>query len=398
LGKLGDMKVKLTSLDDDNINFFYSTRALEIKYTSKSIKTPFRALTNGDLNAKGNVPSDMPLYSPIAGIHKPLTANKTLQILTENEYPRKLIRSLENLSQQMQHSQVILPIIQPARKAIDDNLKSEKAKDKFLQNLFTIQKLAQLDNICIPWLDYPTKKISGKYQAILESSDDNFIFLIDPRLRPNELAKVSQFFREQIDTGRIHFLGILYQPVENVINSYNVLWEMFKEKDVALMMVDIGRYYQNFNDLSPSHLNEFILGDIFVPRVYSGGGSSDDDKGKAKKKRHVTERLRIFDSNNLTVAPIANYGDDSWLNLVKNEMNEDRILHKLQHYNEAQEDSNKYQILNYISKVHEFLASTKEFKHSQEYIAKEESKAYIEEKATLDSALKSVKGQSKLIC
>lgn len=391
------MKIKITSLDDDGTNFFYSARSLEIKYTSKSIKTPFRALTNGDLNAKGNVPSDMPLYSPIGGIHKPINSKNTLQILTENDYPQKLIKNLENLSQRMQHSQVVLPIIQPARKAIVDNLISEKAKDRFIRNLFTIQKLAHLDNICIPWLDYPTKKIPSKYQTILESSDDNFIFLIDPRLRPNDLAKISQFFREQTDTGRIHFLGILYQPVENVINSYNVLWDMFKEKDVALMMVDIGRYHQDFNNLSPSHLNEFILGDIFVPRVYSGSGASDDDKEKARKKRQVTERLRIFDNSTLTVSPIANYGDDSWLNLVRNEMNEDRILHKLQHYNEAQEDSNKYQILNYISKVHEFLASTKEFKHSQEYIAKEESKAYIEEKVTLDSALKSVKGQSKLI-
>ena len=391
------MKVKITSLDDDTTNFFYSTRSLEILQTSKSIKTPFRALTNADLSAKRNVPLETSLYSPIACIHKPLNAKNSLQILTENEFPQKLIRSLENSSQQMQHSQIILPLIQPASTAIKGHLQSGRAKDKFLKNLITIQKLAHLDNICIPWLDYPTNKMPGKYQTILDGSDDNFTFLIDPSIKPSELAKIAQFFREQIDTGRIHILGILYQPVARVINSYNVLWDIFKEKDVALMMVDIDRYHQDFNNLSPSHLNEFILGDLFVPRVYPGGGFSDQNPGKERKKRQVDERLRIFNSSTLTVTPIANYSDDSWLDLVRTEMSEEGILNKLQHYKEAQEDAKKYNVLNSISKVHEFLSSTKEFEQSQKFIAKEESKAYIEEKVTLNSALKSVKGQSKLI-
>ena len=88
------------------------------------------------------------------------------------------------------------------------------------------------------------------------------------------------------------------------------------------------------------------LGDLFVPRVYPGGGFSDQNPGKERKKRQVDERLRIFNSSTLTVTPIANYSDDSWLDLVRTEMSEEGILNKLQHYKEAQEDAKKYNVLN----------------------------------------------------
>ncbi|MCD6411783.1 MAG: hypothetical protein J7L20_05105, partial [Thermoplasmata archaeon] len=68
----------------------------------------------------------------------------------------------------------------------------------------------------------------------------------------------------------------------------------------------------------------------------------------------------------------------------------------LENYGEAQVDNEKRRVLSAISRVHEFLASRKEFENSREFISHSETEAYIREKCSLLGALRNVKGQGYL--
>jgi len=387
------MKVKVGPIDDRRSDLFYTARSVEIKPTSKTIKTPIRALTNGDLNAKAGAPLDIPLESPIAGIHIPLKDQEVQAIFSKRTAPSSIINRIEGFSQQMQHSRVILPLIQPYHTAFKDTLKKEERKRTFFRLILQMQKEAGLSNFCVPWLNFSKNKTVQFYQEILRNSDNDYIFFIDARSDPDDIFFISQFLKQHIETERIKFIGVLHQPVRKAMRGYDILWETFKDSNVGIVLSDIERVDLDnpvsAAYVSSSHLNEFIVGDIFMSRVSAGGGG-------APPKTPVSHRLKVFNSNELSVKPVEKYPDAEWIGNITHTISDPFLERKLKNYQDAEGDPDRYNILNYVTKVHEFVQSSAEFLNSQEYIAKEESSVYIDEKAALSIALSKNRNQKKL--
>jgi hypothetical protein len=387
------MKVKVGPIDDRISDLFYSARSIDIKPTSKTIKTPIRALTNGDLNAKAGAPLDISLESPIAGIHIPLKNQEVQAIFSKPTAISSIINRVEGFSQQMQHSSLILPLIQPYHTSLEDTLKKDERKRKFFRLVYQMQKEAGLSNFCVPWLGFSKNKTIQFYDEILKGSDDDFIFFLDARSDPNDIFSISQFLKQHVETERIKFIGVLHQPVRNAMVCYDTLWETFKESNVGIVLSDIERVDLH-NPVSgayasSSHLNEFIVGDIFMSRVSSGGGGEPS-------KTPVSHRLKVFNSDELSVKPIEKYSDSKWIGNITQTISDPLLENKLTNYQDANGDSEKYNILNYVTKVHEFVQSSAEFVRSQEYIKKEESSVYIHEKSALSTALSKNRNQKKL--
>lgn len=387
------MKIKVGPIDDRQSDLFYTARSIEIKPTSKTIKTPIRALTNGDLNAKAGAPLDIPLEAPISGIHIPLKNKEVEGIFSKSTSISGIINRIENFSQQMQHSSIILPLIQPYHTALNDVLRKEERKRKFFKLILQMQKEAGLSNFCVPWLGFTREKTIKFYQEILNNSDDDYIFFLDAKADSNDLLFISKFLKQHVETERVKFIGILHQPVRKAMICYDNLWDTFKESNVGIILSDIERMDPDSPVsaayVSCSHLNEFIVGDVFMSRV-SGGGGGDPSKTP------VSHRLKVFNSNELSVKPIEKYTDDEWIGNITQSIPDPFLERKLRNYQEADLDSDHYNVLNYVTKVHEFVQSSNEFSKSQEYIKKEESSVYIDEKSALRIALSKNRNQKKL--
>jgi len=387
------MKVKVRSIDDRRSDLFYTARSVEIKPTSKTIKTPIRALTNGDLNAKAGAPLDISLDAPIAGIHIPLKNKDVQAIFSKRTAPSSIINRIEGFSQQMHHSSVILPLIQPYQTALNDILGREERKRTFFRLILQMQKEAGLSNFCVPWLGFSRDKTVEFYDEILKNSDNDFTFFIDAKSNPDDVFFISKFLKQHVETERIKFIGVLHQPVRNALRCYDILWETFKDSDVGIVLSDIERVDLHnpvsAAYVSSSHLNEFIVGDVFMSRVSAGGG------GKPSKTP-VSHRLKVFNSNELSVKPIEKYSDNEWIENITKTISDPLLERKLENYQEANEDSEKYNVLNYVTKVHEFIQSSEEFLKSQVFIAKEESSEYIGTKSALHTAISKTRNQKKL--
>jgi hypothetical protein len=388
------MKVKVRSIDDRRSDLFYTARTVEIKPGSKTIKTPIRALTNGDLNAKAGAPIGIPLEAPIAGIHFKLKNKDVNGILTKNAAANSLISRIEDFSQQMQHSSVILPLIQPPETSFKDILAKEENRRVFFRLINKMQKMAGLTNICVPWLAFSKEKTVQFYKEILKNSDDNYVFFLDAKANPDDVYYISNFLKQHIETERIQFVGILHQHVRKSLRSYDILWENLKDSNVGIVLSDIDRVDLDNPTtaayVSSSHLNEFIVGDVFMSRVSGGGG------GGEPSHTPINHRLKVFNSNDLSVKPIEKYSDPEWIQNISDTIPDPHLQRKLENYHEASEDQDKYNVLNYVTKVHEYIRSSDEFVKSQEYIKKEESSEYIGGKSALSVALAKTRNQKKL--
>jgi hypothetical protein len=387
------MRVKLQNLDDSSRSYF-DARTLEIQISSKTtIETPFRALSNNELSAKASIPSEIVLPGEIAGVHEDLSEAAVKDILTDHPTNEKLIKSIENYRNRMQHSEMIFSLLQPGKHARDLHLTDPASKEKFLDLNLLLQKMANYNTLCVPWVDYDSPKTAIQSIKRIENIfDEELIFFLDTAWKPIFLEEVSEYLIELIDAGRIHFIGVLYEPPDKKIGSYYTLWKKFREKDVAIILANLPRINENFYNISSLHLNEFILGDIFLPKQPKFFSKKKTEEEKTKPtppfKIEVKEKIQIFNPEQLTLSSLGTQQNDSWIENMSKVIGDPQIKKIIENYFEAETNLKKFKTLNSVSKIHEFIESTKEIKKSKNFIKTGESVEYLNEKEILNKSLK----------
>ncbi|MCD6493886.1 MAG: hypothetical protein J7K36_08875 [Archaeoglobaceae archaeon] len=395
------MKVSVENIDEKS--GFYSTRTLRIKIKGKTIKTPYRAITHQELNAKNNIPEDVLLYSHFSVIHRKFTLKEIKEkVLESNKFLSNLIKFLEEYRIRMQHSEFVLPFLQPYESA----LIADFDKEKYIRLIVRAQIEAGFKHISIPWLRLPAREfltIIEKHKNDLGESY-KIIPVIDIKEKPKELEPIFRYVKEVSTTGELNFFGIIHRPVREALASYDLAWEVLKEADLCIIMLDVKRYQEDLNDVSNIHLNEFVLGDVVsleTIRIFGRKKEKDSEtstKKISRRKKPIEEKLRIFDQDELRVPLLREFMRSSnWVDEISRYFDRSGVIREiLENYKEAQGDKEKTKVLNAISRVHEFLASEREFEASREFISKSETEDYISEKATLFRALRNVKGQGYL--
>lgn len=393
------MKVKTSNIDERE--YYYSSRSVEIQLAGKTIKTPERALINTELNAKSNIPLEIPLPSDISMISRRLHREELMDFLSENRKSENLIKYIEGYKLRMQHSDLFFALIQPTTPAIDAIRGNERLTNKFIRMITRVEEIAGLEFITLPWLGTSASKTVEVFSGISDLMEKEPIFFLDiteEHLRSEEdINGIVDCIIDLNSTERIHFLGLIYKPIQKALASYDLLWEKLRNLDIAIILADVKRYEVNYRNLSGLHLQEFVLGDVISTEQpgFGGGKKNNGNQKEERRKKRIADTLRFFREESLQVSSIREIGEVDWIDEISEEFKDSRVRDALEHYDEAQDDEEKRKTLSSISKVHEFIASSREFDKSREYISRGETKDYIEEKEPLKDVLRWVKGQSR---
>ena len=384
---------------DDNQKSFFSARNMSVQLSSShSIETPYRALSNSELIAKATMPSEIALHSEISGIHHDLFVNDVQKILSDNEAVGNKTRSLENYRQRMQHSSMIFALLQPCNAARDQILNTDKQREKFLELTIKMQMLANFDYICVPWVGFKDRKTTiSQFQKIERSCDKELIFFLDSKTQSGFLDGIADYLVELIDSDRIHSVGIVHHPIIDTLVTHVDLWNKFKEKNAAIIVANVERLDHDYNNLSSIHLNEFIFGDIFLPRVIHPFGRKEEKnkKGEKKTRININEKFMFFDRTNLTVSPVNMVKNQSWAEAIKSTIPDTNVKDVIDNLSEAENDKQKFQVVSAISKVYEQIASSKELESSKKFIGSGETDEYVNNKPILSNVLKNTLGSLK---
>jgi len=382
------MKLKIGNIEEDKKNLNFETRTLKIKGDEGIIKTPIRGMNNQELKSKEKVPTEVSMMSDFSVIFRNFTSNESYKILTDNNYVKNLIAFIESYKIRMQHSSFIFSFLQPYQKVFND---IHFNKEKFLRISLNIQREAGLKYVGFPWLNAPSNEVIKLYDAYQRELNDQQepIFTIDAGTHPLELEKIIEYVKKLNETGRVNFLGILYKKTRSALPSYDMLWEKLKDSNLGIILLNVDRESFNMDNLSSSHVQEFILGDIMVTKInrFFAGDNPPEPKP-------IQSNLKFFNQEDLRLLTINKFKDNSWINKVSNCFSKkDDIEHVLKNYMEAENDDLKKLILNSISKTHEFLTSSDEFKNSQKFIDSNETSEYIKGKNILSKNLIQIKSK-----
>ncbi len=388
------IKVELKNYDTSE-KYQYHARTLEIRVSSStSITTPIRGITSTEMSAKATIPAEIPIDAEIGEIMIKLTTGKRRNIgsfLRKNSAYKSISRSLLYQKLTMQYFPLTFALIQPTNTAISF-LHENNYVDKFIRMSLALQiEDLGMDIITIPWVAYPPEKLVKVYWSYQKSYPNKivvpFISLKDSHYVEKFLKTIAPYLDQ------MRFIGVLYKPVADVRPSYDHLWSTLYDKDVAIILADVKRD-QDVSlvpNLSVPHYTEFVVGDVITREVPHGAGSY-------RPPHPIDTRIKFFNREDLTVNPLLKVKQEhGWIERISEILgHEEFVVKALKHYQEAQENTEKFNILNAISKVHEFKESREEFIRSQEYIKQTDTIDYIKEKRTLKKVFLEMSRQKTL--
>lgn len=381
---MSSISVKLKNVDESD-RYIYRARSIKIRISSsQSFETPVRAVTNTEMNAKASVPAEIPIDAEVGEVVVKLTSPKVsnskrkerdvLNFITHNKVYDRVNKSIQYQLLSMRYFPLRIVLVQPTNTALN-YLHDAGLNQKFLRIVLDLQLRLGLDLITVPWLKLNPSEIKKIYLSFSNNfPNKELVFFLSPE--DNKL--LTEYLKIIDEIEDIKFIGLLYKKIDTHKPAYDSLWEYTHDRDIAVLLSNVKRdgdipFQQN---LSVIHYAEFIVGDVIsreVPIPAPSGDTYDMLKTKFFEKLDLTLRNIVELSQNI-----------GWVEKISKVLdNENSVIQALENYEEAKNDRDKLNVINSISKIHEFKESREEFITSRKYIEKNESMEYIQSKNTL---------------
>jgi hypothetical protein len=381
---------------DDSPKYTYRTRVAKIKISSSvSVETPIRAITNSEMNAKKTIPTPVEIDAEVGGVVLKFTNKKirnVIEFISNNKKINDTRKKVDTYLNSMLYSDMNYVLLQPTKKAIEDLQSSEDLLNSFIRIQAKLQdgvEDSKLNIITIPWLNLPIGKFKAVHKEYTQAYSNKTIMpVIDPACNNNLWDELLKYIVSCENTDTLNIIGVIYRSFESHMASYDKLWAKLHDKDIGIVLIDTDRRLMNDYNLSGLHYGEFIIGDILSSKVPVGG--FPDISGERKNSKPPIEyEFKFFRKDSLDVVPLYELqkSNPNWVEDILLETGETYVKKALNNYHEAENDSKKKQIINAISKVHEFKSSRGEFLISQKYIKQNDALSYIQEKPTLSKKI-----------
>jgi len=386
---------------DNSAPYLPPTRTVELKTSNGNIVTPVRASTSYEFKKKAQVPTDIPIDTEISINVQKLNYKNLQNLLTTNGYLENLSRKIDLNNRLEQYSKLRVSLLQPTSSETRD----PKSKNviypsgmtllqnnpteliKFIRIVISAQHLMGLDLITIPFLDQPLEAMKTmilNVEKTVEKIDRQPFFVIDLKY-----PGFSQIIELLVKNLQQKIIGLIFRDYLKCVQSYEAL-SKYVDHDVAFFSLQVDRFDLDHDNLSTMHYLPFLGNDIYsvvTPGPFIPSPSNKDSSDTRVSGVHSLRNIRLFDKWSLQVNEIRSY--EHLDEKISSEYKEDDIIRvMLNNFAEAETDARKYGMLNAFSRVDELKSSLSEFNNLQRYIKQESTKDYLEEKETLQKALR----------
>ncbi|MGC8981812.1 MAG: hypothetical protein ACP5IB_08075 [Thermoplasmata archaeon] len=349
---------------------------LNVRYDRGSFDTPMRIVTRNDLNAKDNLGINIPLTRdrPVFIYEEYINEEIVNNILTKNGYLSQMLNRIREFLDRTETSGALKLFYPKLTNKLLNDISTEKLNSvrNFIKDLSDninidalIMNFSILDNNLIENMDkpiIPVLKIDGNEgYTIVRNNLDQLI---------------------EISSQNIPFVGISYASYPRANLSYNYIrarLDKIHENNKGIITLDAPRRTLNQidNEISSLHYSSFIVSDLVSERFYPSGGG--------KKTA-----LRIFDRKNLALPNLDNsISEASEDDIISYFSNDPRIQELYERFksNQLSERDIAKNRGQYMSRIHENLASSKEYRIMVEEIKSQNLREYRISKKRLNNLL-----------
>ncbi|MDH7509380.1 MAG: hypothetical protein QHH00_08350 [Methanomassiliicoccales archaeon] len=382
------LSVKIGNIDESDESvpaLFYRSRTAVLKLREGEIKTPCRAVSRSELNAKKNVPITRPIASSgslVVDVHD-LSESELVQFLDTNGAYRKIYDKTMDVLKRAQNASMVVIILQPCQNAYHI-LSDQEKRDQFLRMWFALQSEIDSPILSVPYVgDLEDERFVGDTIRAAETQGigADLMFVVDLRHDVRKFKGIIDAVKEAVGTGATNVLGLIYRPHRDCAATYDYVWRTFKEEDVAILMLNIPRYDPN-DSVSMPHFTEFRLGDIYCVK---------NPMRLPLPGANALSRVRFLDRDSLTLPSldVAVPDTEGVVSQLGVDCKCDREFVSRLFADLDSLDDEKIKRIAYLSKVHEVLVSSTEMGISREFIDEGDAVSYLEKKRPLYRKLRS---------
>jgi len=401
------INVKFQSINDSNpYAQLRSVRRTKITTEKGEISSPCRAATDYEFKQKRNLPTEVKLPNVIVTNNIELNGDDLQRFLNENKAFQNIASTIQ-MEKDVQHQSSSIfnfSFTRSGKKPSLAAMRTESTRRSFLNRAKDIQIEKEIPNISIPFLDLPLAEYKFELRLLkkaIEKNGNNYCIIPVLDMKYERFKEILKFCVLELG---LNFITIVYRDFETVGPRYYDVRD-YDTKDVGFLVVQVPRSDPAFNNLSSMHYLPFRIGDIFSVRTRMPKKGIPPKKGETKEQfeermKPDLSRLKFFLRSSLEVAPVPQL-IPNWKTVGKNVIAdlgaEDKTTEDIVSNIEAsQKEKDVFKTAIALTKVHELLASTKEFELFETMIKENDIKTYVDSKPTLDHLLKIFDGQTSL--
>ena len=378
----------------------YLSRTISIKLKgTRTTQTPSRLINNQEINAKMNAPSEAPLDS-IAGIVEIKLNSKTLTNLD------RFLKNVTVRTRKFYPTFAYFPMkglyINPtndANKIIHSYNYNEQ--EALLDKLIDAFSITRFNTFIVPPLNIDQVSYQGllkhtlaRLEALVRPME--MIVCVDPDY--TDFIDLVKFVEHEFtDTGATKAIAIKARAYESHISTYRDFWNTFSNKETLVLHLGVDRALPDAFNLSGLHYSSLTLGDAFTVKLAPRPHNNED--GQPRKFEDIEDVTKIFERKSVAIRTIRelinkNGREETIENIVDNmgkigSENKENIrssLLAMEHLDKVTDEKLKEAgilTMSAISKVHEVVNSTKEFRYMRSFIKQADTRDYIKRKPDL---------------
>ena len=387
----------------------HDLRSFTVQLGSKSVTTPTRVLTSSEIRRKRYVPTQIPLTNEVVIIDVSINAEALVNpSKSANNKINKAIKKLESLYGDLYKLHYLMPYVYPSGEKRKDILRNRNHIEKALGTIKLIlspfiEADYSFDIVLVPpfelgYSDY--LDVLEKFMKAIENNDQIPVPVID--ISHESFPKLIDYL---VSNHGLTMIGVKYRKIVNNLSHYAYLYNNYKEKDVAFLIIDVDhRIDLGVKDVALPNYMPMLGFDIIASRLSYGRPPRMPsfnfrlmDRTKLQlpliNSLDKSYRIRLFSELDINLDEgvigdmIRVLTHDELLKRVKSKIIEDALSGDSKKKREAQE---KYTRLYSLTRLQEIKASTKELSFLRDFILHDEIDEYYELRSNTKIVIKQI--------
>lgn len=343
------------NFDPNSTKNYGKPRSMQVITDNGIIETPTRVATNSEILAKSEVPLAMSLPMEICVAFRPLERDVMSSFSQDtSSISLDLIKKTHQFNNLTTRAKLRMSFFQPAEIALENMTLESKLRFARIQAEY-LQKRMGYDIVTYPYL----RLSSSDYKQFIDQNyqrDQEFttVFTFDMSMEENSFKEVIMHLLEKSGS---KIIALIYRDWQNTVGQHDFIASLHGNAKTIFMACQVEREDKD-NHLNKLHEITHNSFDFVALKQNSRGGKLKIDPNK----------IRIFNPSSKGMDNVINTIQDPSRDIVReldipdfNFNDENLITRMVNGYRGIVKSERKFRKWYYLARVHEFVASKREF-------------------------------------
>ena len=371
--------VKVKVIDTKN-PYIRSPRTIEIETEKGKITAPTRAATGYEYRQKAKLPAESTIDNAFTLNTLVLNSRDFEKFMGDNKYFEGVLKKVKTYTKIERYSTFLFEfyLTSTGNSESLSYVSNPEIRKGFLNRVLDIHQYCSITDFVVPYLGIPYSEYVNELKNLKQASDKLKLTIIpEIDLEYKDFGKLLNYCINELG---LNVIFLINREYHKTAQSHRAVWD-YNDKDVAFFISHTPRSLKEMQDLSGIHYMPFMVGDVFGVKEYSR--FVPPKPSKLPEMKTDLDKLKFFyrkDCDLKSVKTLLPVWSDFKVDIKKEFNLDDSLDSIIDNIHEAENDTEKYNVVKALTRVHELKASTSELSVFRSFIQSQDTVDYVKSK------------------